>query len=290
MTADSQSRTFESLRLRLHYLEWGRPEAPPVVLLHGFADHAHSWDWVAERLQQDYRIIAPDLRGHGDSAWSPDGDYVMEAFVYDLAELIASLQLTPVRIVAHSLGGNVAIRYTGLYPANVIRLVAIEGLGPSPQQQAERWGALPLAQRLRQWIEQRRVLAGRKRRRYPSVDAALERLWSANKRLDAARARHLTVHGLREHSDGGYSWKYDPLARARPPFDMPQADLEQLWSAIGCPTLLCYGADSWASNPAKDGRARHFRHARVSLYEDAAHWLHHDQFERFVLEVSEFLR
>jgi pimeloyl-ACP methyl ester carboxylesterase len=95
---------------------------------------------------------------------------------------------------------------------------------------------------------------------------------------------------MRQHPDGGYSWKFDPLNRIRPPFDLPRAEIELLWSAISCPTLLCYGVDSWSSNPALDGRARHFRTARVSLYENAAHWLQHDQFERFVQEISEFLR
>jgi pimeloyl-ACP methyl ester carboxylesterase len=283
------SRHYASLRLRLHYLEWGRPEAPPLVLLHGWGDHAHSWDWVAERLQKDYRIIAPDLRGHGDSEWSPDGDYSMESMVCDFAELIATLQIAPTRIVAHSLGGNVANRYTGLYPANVSRLVSIEGLGPAPKAASDPSFA-PLLQRWRQWIERRHALSGRAQRRYATVEAAMERLRSRNERLDMERALHLTTHGLRQHPDGGYSWKYDPLNRTRPPFDITLAELEQLWSEITCPTLLCYGTDSWASNPAVDGRARHFRNARVSLYQNAAHWLHHDQFERFVQELAEFLR
>jgi pimeloyl-ACP methyl ester carboxylesterase len=74
-----------------------------------------------------------------------------------------------------------------------------------------------------------------------------------------------------------------------PPIDLSQAEIAQLWSAITCPTLLCYGANSWASNPAADGRAAYFANARVSLYQDAGHWLHHDQFERFMQELSAFL-
>jgi pimeloyl-ACP methyl ester carboxylesterase len=292
MDTEPRSRTYQSLRLQLHYMEWGQADAPVLILQHGWADHARSWDWVAARLQHEYRVIAPDMRGHGDSAWSPDGDYAMESFVHDFAELVKSLQQSPVRIIAHSLGGNVAIRYAGLYPANVSRLVAIEGLGPSPQQLAERRAGMTVLDRWRKWIEQRQLLTVRGQRRYPTIEAAMERLWSANKRLDADRARHLTTHGLRQHADavGGYSWKYDPLARARPPFDLPQAEIERLWSEITCPTLMCYGAESWASNPAVDGRAAHFRHGQVSLYEGAAHWVHHDQFERFVREVGDFLR
>ncbi len=100
------SQSFISQRLRLNYVDWGNPDAPPLVLVHGGRDHCRNWDWVAEDLRRDYHVIAPDLRGHGDSAWSTSGDYSLNAFVYDLAQLIHQQHLAPCRIVAHSLGGN----------------------------------------------------------------------------------------------------------------------------------------------------------------------------------------
>ena len=132
------SHSYVSQRLRLHYVDWGNPEAPPLILLHGGRDHCRNWDWVAERLRGEYHIIAPDLRGHGDSQWSPDGSYSPAAFIYDLAQLIHQQKLAPVTIVAHSFGGNIALRYTGISPEMVSRLVAIEGLGPAPHLEAER--------------------------------------------------------------------------------------------------------------------------------------------------------
>ena len=124
------SHTFISQRLRLNYVDWGNPDAPPLVLVHGGQDHCRNWDWVAQDLRRDYHVIATDLRGHGDSAHSPSGDYHLTNYVYDLAQLIHQQKLAPVRIIAHSLGGNIALRYTGLYPDTVQKLVAIEGLGP----------------------------------------------------------------------------------------------------------------------------------------------------------------
>ena len=79
------SQSFVSQRLRLHYADWGNPDAPPLILLHGGRDHCRNWDWVAQDLRKDFHILAPDLRGHGDSGWSSSGDYSMSAFVYDLA-------------------------------------------------------------------------------------------------------------------------------------------------------------------------------------------------------------
>lgn len=288
MHAEPSSRRFVSQRLKLHYADWGDPAAPPLILLHGGRDHCRSLDVIAQDLMRDHHVIAPDLRGHGDSDWSPDGDYSMLAFVYDLAQLVHQLKAGPVTIVAHSLGGNIAIRYTGLYPAMVKRLVAIEGLGFSPKMQAER-DAVPVAERMRKWIEDKRAASARTPRRYQTLDDALARMKEENKFLSDDMARHLTEHGAHCNEDGTFSWKFDPYVHVWPPFDIPLADLHALWAAIECPALLVYGADSWASNPAKDGRAAHFRTACVALIEKAGHWVHHDQPAAFMREVRAFL-
>jgi pimeloyl-ACP methyl ester carboxylesterase len=282
------SNSFISQRLRLNYVDWGNPEAPPLLLVHGGRDHCRSWDWVAQELRNDWHIIAPDLRGHGDSAWSPDGNYDMAPFVYDMAQLVHQLNLAPVTIVAHSMGGNVSTRYTGLYPENVRKLVSIEGLGPSPDMQAKR-NEIGVRQRTRSWIEDKRGAAGRTPKRYDTLEAALERMKTENSYLSDAQARHLTLHGISRNEDGTWSWKFDNYLNVWSAFDLPQADIETIWQAITCPVLLLYGADSWASNPEKDGRARHFKTAEVIEFENAGHWLHHDQFDRFVDELRRFL-
>ena len=82
------SRHYFSQRLRLHYVDWGNPEAPPLLLVHGGRDHCRNWDWVAQALRDDWHVICPDLRGHGDSQWSPDGNYAMSSYIYDLDQLI----------------------------------------------------------------------------------------------------------------------------------------------------------------------------------------------------------
>src|ERR1700712_6060227 len=154
--AGPTSNSFISQRLRLNYVDWGNPDAPPLILQHGGRDHCRSWDWVADELRHDWHVIAPDLRGHGDSAWSPEGHYQMDAFVYDFAQLVHTLGHEQVTIIAHSLGGNVATRFTGLYPEKVRKLVNIEGLGPAPEQRAlvEAEGT---ANRTRKWIDDKRT-------------------------------------------------------------------------------------------------------------------------------------
>jgi pimeloyl-ACP methyl ester carboxylesterase len=282
------SHSFISQRLRLHYVDWGNPEAPPLILVHGGQDHCRNWDWVAQDLRRDFHIIAPDLRGHGDSAYSPSGDYSMMAFVYDLAQLIHQLDVDQVSIISHSLGGAIALRYAGIFPDKVRRLVAIEGLGPSPAMIAERAGR-PIAERLAGWIDKERALAGRQPRRYASIEDAFARMQAENAHLTPEQARYLTVHGVSRNEDGTYSWKFDNYARGGSPADITNDELQALWANIACPTLLIYGAESWASNPAKDGRLVHFANARVEEFERAGHWVHHDRLDDFLKEVRGFL-
>ncbi len=126
------SHYFHSLRLKLHYVDWGNHDKPPLLLIHGGRDHARNWDWVALDLRRDYHVIAPDLRGHGDSQWAIGSSYSMVDYTLDVAQLLDALKLWPVTIIGHSLGGAIALQYTGTFPERVKKVVAIEGLGPPP--------------------------------------------------------------------------------------------------------------------------------------------------------------
>ena len=282
------SHSYFSQRLRLHYVDWGNPTAKPLLLVHGGRDHCRNWDWVALALRESWHVIAPDLRGHGDSEWSADGQYDMAGYVYDLAQLIHQQNLAPVTLIGHSLGGNIALRYTGIYPDAVHRLVAIEGLGLSPELLAKR-ASRTLDDRMRTWIDEKRGFAGRVPRRYSTIEEAFKRMQAENKHLSPEQARHLTVHGINQNEDGSFSWKFDNYVRSWPPYDVPVAELHGLWNRITCPTLLVNGKESWASDPAIDGRAAHFRNARTVGFENAGHWVHHDQLEGFLELTAEFI-
>jgi len=282
------SRIYFSQRLRLHYVDWGNLGAPPLLLVHGGRDHCRNWDWVANVLRHDWHVLAPDLRGHGDSQWSPDGNYTIAGYVYDLAQLIHQQELAPVTIIAHSLGGMIALRYGGIYPDCVRRLVAIEGLGTSPKRLAER-SRRTIAERMKDWVAEQRSLSGRMPRRYTSIEGAFKRMQEANRHLSPEQALHLTQYGVNQNEDGTYSWKFDNYVRTDPPYEMTAAEIEELWRRISCPTLLLYGKESWASDPVKDGRADHFRDAKVVTIENAGHWVHHDRLDEFLDLVREFL-
>lgn len=288
MISGPTSNSYISQRLRLNYVDWGNAGAPILIMLHGGRDHCRNWDWVAEHMRSDWHIICPDLRGHGDSQWAPDGNYDMANFVYDLAQLIHQLDTDQVTIIAHSLGGNIAHRYAGLFPDKVRKLVTIEGLGPSPAMLARR-AEQQFADRWREWIGNKRKASGRLHKRYASIEEACARMQEENAHLTDAQARHLTIHGVHRNEDGSYSWKFDNHLNVWPFYDIPQQEIEALWAAITCPTLMFYGANSWASNPKGDGRLTHFCNAQVIEFAEAGHWLHHDQTDRFIAEVQAFL-
>ena len=283
------SHTYFSQRLRLHYVDWGNPDAPPMILIHGGRDHCRNWDWVAEQLRHDYHIIAPDLRGHGDSQWMVGGSYQQIDYVYDIAQLLHQKQMTPVTVIGHSLGGSISLLYTALHPDNVVKLVSIEGMGPPPQMVEERLNK-PLTERLHNWMGDLRGLSGRLGRRYASLEEAYERMQTENPHLSAEQARHLTIHGSNQNEDGTYSWKFDNYVRAFPPIGIPIEETWDMFGAIKCPTLLVRGLESWASDPVADGRIENFNcQVEVANFADAGHWVHHDQLDPFLSRVKDFL-
>ena len=207
---------YVSQRMRMHYVDWGNEDAPLLLLVHGGRDHARSWDWVARELRRDYHVIAPDLRGHGDSAWAIGSSYALSDFVFDIVQLLEAVDAYPVTIIAHSLGGAVSLQYTGAFPERVARLVAIEGLGPPPEVMRSIVG-VPGWQRLANWVERMQGLAGRRPRHYASIDEAARRMLDENSFLSEPQARHLTIHGVARNEDGTYSWKFDNYVRAFSP-------------------------------------------------------------------------
>jgi pimeloyl-ACP methyl ester carboxylesterase len=282
------SHFYVSQRLRLHYADWGNESAPTAVLVHGGRDHARNWDWVARELRHDFHLVAPDLRGHGDSAWAVGGMYAIADFVLDLANLIEALGPEPVVLIGHSLGGAVSLMYTGIYPERVSKLVAIEGLGPPPAM-IEKLRGRPPAERMREWIGQMRQLGSRQPKRYPTFEAAAARMREENSFLSDEQAKHLTIHSVNRNEDGTWSWKFDNYVRTFAPYRFDVDDMRALWSRITCPTLLVRGANSWASDPVKDGRITPFHDARLVTIPGAGHWVHHDQLGPFVAAVREFL-
>jgi pimeloyl-ACP methyl ester carboxylesterase len=228
----------KSLRLRtngglaLHAIEW-HPEGSAVLLLHGFANDARVWDDVARALTPSRRIVALDLRGHGDSDWAPDGDYRTRAHVADVVDAIRALGLERASIVGHSLGGSIGIRLAAEHPQLVDRLVVVD-TGP-------RLNPTGVRHLRRDVANGRHFFASGE-----EYESYLARLYPLARPETLARMRR---YGLRERSDGRFEMKFDPAMRSRFRRDAAteQRSEQRSWrylSQIRCPTLVARAAAS----------------------------------------------
>jgi len=283
LSEEPVSRYYWSQRLKLHYAVWGDESKPPLLLIHGNRDHARTWDQVAARLKRDYCVYAVDLRGHGDSAWAVGGQYSLPEFVLDVAMLAAELNRNPLTIIGHSLGGAVALEYSGVFPEQVRKVVAIEGLGPRVGEPT------PASRRMRRWIGNLREFDKRQPRHYASIEDAVRRMLEENPHLTTEMAHHLTIHGMRENDDGTRSWKFDNYVRLHSPYEFNISEAREIWNQIRCPVLLIRGSESWAADPEEDGKASAFHAYRAVVVKDAGHWVHHDRLDDFMKVVEDFL-
>ncbi len=286
--AGPSSHIYWSQQLRLHYVDWGNESAPPLVLIHGGRDHCRSWDWVARALRDRYHVLAPDLRGHGDSEWLRGTPYSDFDYFYDLAQLLRQKTQFPVRLIGHSLGGGIALRYAGVSPDHVAAIVCIEGWTPPPSVAPELLAA-PLHERLAHWVETGPAAQNRRARHYGSLGEAEARMHRENPHLTREQARHLTIHGTNQNEDGTYSWKFDRRARGLGLGRVDSAESRELWCRIRCPALLVRGTESWAEDPVESGLLDVFRDARAVAMDGASHFVHHDRLEEFLRIASDFL-
>ncbi|MYD42454.1 MAG: alpha/beta hydrolase [Gammaproteobacteria bacterium] len=278
------SHSYFSHRLRLHYLDWGNNDAAPLLLIHGIHDHGRSWDWFAQSFQKDYHIIVPDLRGHGDSDWAIGSSYTLIDYVYDIAQLIRQLDLAPITIVSHSLGGTIAAIYSGLYPSLVDKLVIIEGVGLYPGLNTPN-----PSQKIRYWIDAGRSLSGRTVRKYPTIESAYQRMHETNPHLSTEQARHLSMHASNQNEDGTFSWKFDNYTRNPSPYEISHDDMVALWQSITARVLIINSADGYPHRIGQDGTNAHFRQRTEIEIQDAGHWAHHDQLDAVVKTTVSFL-
>ncbi len=277
-------RFYESQGLRLHYADWGHDAAPPLILIHGGRDHCRSWDVVARALQPHFHVMAPDLRGHGDSDWAKGSSYSLSDYVYDLTRLARSSALHKTTIVGHSMGGIIGLMYAGTWPDKVSRLVVLDGVTVLPGSTRA-----PIHEQIAEWIAQLDRIAELKIRHYRTIAEAAERISTHNKRLTPEQALHLATHGVKRNADGSYSWKFDEYQQARAPYRLPPDDHIALWSRITCPTLLLRGSESFLPDPETTGMLAHFRQANLVTIAGAGHWLHHDKIDEVLGLLRPFL-
>lgn len=180
--------------IRLHYLEWGTAGKPPLILLHGIARVAHNFDHIAPHFSNDYRVIAVDMRGHGDSAWDPAGAYMVEDYVADIEALILQLKLKNIVLWGNSTGGRVAQMIGGRHPDRVAAIIS-EDVGPERPATVSNRRAARMAIEAAGWATREELFVAVKKDHPRTPDALL---------------RNFIEHGAKKRVDGGLVYKRDP--------------------------------------------------------------------------------
>jgi pimeloyl-ACP methyl ester carboxylesterase len=255
-----------STGLNYNVLEWDGPGDTSFVLVHGFGDLGYAWREVAEQLAPHGHVVAPDLRGHGDSDWIGAGGYYhFMDYVADLDDVVRQLARKRVVLVGHSMGGSVSSYYTGTRPDRVSALALLEGLGPPDMSD------LDGPSRSIVWIDAWRN-ARMKVKPMPSIDEAVRRLKKHDDRLDDARARVLAEVGTRA-VEGGLVWKHDPLHMTFGPYPFRLQVAIKYWQRITCPVLVVDGAESRQnlSSAERSTRRQWFARHRHVVVPDAGH-------------------
>ena len=180
--------------IRIHYLDWGSHGKQPLILLHGIARVARTFDHLAPHFTAKYHVIAVDMRGHGDSAWDPAGGYVVEDYVRDIEALIAQLQLTNIVLWGNSTGGRVAQMIAGLHPEWVASVI-VEDVGPERPREVSNRRADRMSKEADGWATADDLYAQAKRE---------------NPRTPEPVLRALVQHAAKSRADGRIVWKRDP--------------------------------------------------------------------------------
>ncbi len=275
-----RSRRVKRLRIRgVEYAinEWGNSADPLFIYLHGWGDTGSTFQFVVDELEQDWFVVAPDWRGFGGSAsrtrayWFPDYladlDHILRHYSPDAA----------VRIVGHSMGGNVAGIYAGTFPERVSMFANIEGFGLPDAQPQE------APARYRTWIEQDE--AGAEFFDYANFNALARRLRCRNPGMTPAQAEYVAREWAEENAAGRVVLRADSAHKLPNPVLYRRAEAEACWRETSAATILIVGRRSHFVTPDDPL----FAQQKARWIEDAGHMLHFERPGELAGIIEEFL-
>jgi len=228
-----EDRFVEANGMRLHYLDWGNAHLPHLLLLHGGAQSAHSWDFFSLAMRDHFHIVAVDQRGHGDSDWSDAGDYDTEFHVADVDAFTDAIGLDRFTLLGLSMGGRNAYGFAARHPHKVDRLVIVD-VGPDVAVEGRR--------HIQEFLEGTES--------FESFEWLVERVHRYNPRRPVEQIRGSLLNNLRELDDGTWTWRHDRRRGIRRDRGMEMN--EEAWAdlrSLQAPTLLVRGAESNILSP-----------------------------------------
>lgn len=274
--------TLQAGPLRLAARVWGEEGARPVLALHGWLDNAASFEPLAGALA-GVQLVALDLAGHGLSEHRPAGSAYH--FVDNIPDVLAAadaLGWERFTLLGHSLGAAVASFTAAAAGARIAQLLLIEGLGPLSGEPAEE------PERLRRYLRQHASQGKRRRRRYPSLEAAASQR-AGNGDLSLAAARHLARRGTEELEGGGCCWRHDPRLTFTSPHYYTEEQVLAVLQAIEVPAGLVMAEQGLLQQrPTTAARCASIADLKVAQL-PGGHHLHMEQPDSVAAALAGFL-
>ena len=263
--------------LRLHFTDWNPTGNETIVMLHGLNVQTHTWDPIAAKLAKNYRVICPDLRGHGDSDWAKDG-YRLGTFVADLKELCRLLALDRPIVVGHSLGARIAIGYAGAHPDDISMLL-LSDTGPEVPREAAMFA-------------RDIVGAAFESRGFKDEAAALAFFEEKHPEWQPVFRELHVRHQLRKNWAGKLVFKSDPdvfwITGGIGLKEIPH--LWEMVAAIQCPTLIMWGKTSpFFDDALVERMTSSMKDAHVEQF-DTGHYIPRERPDEFVAAVERFVK
>jgi pimeloyl-ACP methyl ester carboxylesterase len=284
-----QVRTLKTVIRGMEYAvhTWGNPDAKPVFLLHGLLDTGMSFQFVADVLPDDWYLVAPDWRGFGDTAWSKQG-YWFPDYLADLDVLLDIFdENNKIRLVGHSMGGNIACLYSGIHPDRVSHLVSLDVIG-LPDSHAQ-----DAPERYRKWLHQ--IKHAPSFSHYQDLHQLVLHINKLAPGIGEDRARFIAETWSKASEEGGYSIKADPAHKRVNPILYRREEARSCWRNISAKTMLVFGGNSrFYRNYSNEGYQNDFHDCVVDLQEeiipDASHMLQLQQPDKLAELLHTFLK